>query len=217
MLELPRLERLELAPSAPPMATLLFPVQVTAREPHPIATLLEPVVRLGATPQPIATLLVPVVTDVRALQPRAVLVASVQPLTVPNTVGVAVGTALAAPHLIPSAHVESAMRTWPSEPTGKGATTLGPVPVTKVPLAVTQDLGIAATATSNAVFTAREVAAVAEDKLDVESESWTAPHAAVVAAAMLTVAVPKAVLTEIGAVPTTEPTAVPLDAAVMRP
>jgi hypothetical protein len=48
---------------------------------------------------------------------------------------------------------------------------LAAVPVTIVPAAVIQDFGIADTATSNAVFTARDVAAVEEERLDVESES----------------------------------------------
>jgi hypothetical protein len=81
---------------------------------------------------------------------------------------------------------------------------------------VRQDLGIAATATSNAVFTAREVAASVEEVLEVESESCTAPELVVEAAAIETSGVVPAV-TEMGKVPVTAVTADPLETAVMRP
>jgi hypothetical protein len=79
-----------------------------------------------------------------------------------------------------------------------------------------QALGMAAVATSNAVLTASEVAAVEEEVLEVESESWTIPDASVVATATETTGVEPAV-TLTGRVPVMEETTVPLDARVMRP
>jgi hypothetical protein len=83
-------------------------------------------------------------------------------------------------------------------------------------LAVRQDFGIAAVATSNAILTAREVAASVEERLEVELESRTAPQDVVVAALIARVGVVPAVIVS-GRVGVMEVIAVPLDTAVIRP
>jgi hypothetical protein len=82
---------------------------------------------------------------------------------------------------IPSIHEEQETKICPLVPTGRATGTLASTPVIKVPLAVMQLFGIAATAMSYAVLSAREVAAVLELVLVTEFDSNTAPQAVVLA------------------------------------
>jgi hypothetical protein len=91
-----------------------------------------------------------------------------------------------------------------------------PVPDMRAPFPVMQDLGIAATAASNAVLTALEVAAVLELVLAVESERRTAPLADVVAGLIAIVGLTPAVIVR-GRSAVRDCNAVPPEAAVIRP
>ena len=92
----------------------------------------------------------------------------------------------------------------------------GPVDVSKLPGIDKQLLGTAALAISYAVLTAREVAAVEDERLLIESESITTPQAEVVAALTPTTGLEPAV-TVIGRVPVTEEIETPFVAVMTRP
>ena len=142
-----------------PIATLKLPVVVTISALEPIAVLFTPVVLLHKAQAPMAVLLLPVapldkaftpkaelpapVFESNALQPRAVLAASVQPRTVPATVGVAGETGTAGVVQVrPNGQAPQATSAWPSVPTGRETGLLGASPVMIVPLAVMQEQGI---------------------------------------------------------------------------
>ena len=94
--------------------------------------------------KPMATLPVPEVFEKAALQPRAALVAVVQPRTTPATVGVAAATAGGVSQQRPVVAVEQATRTWPSVPTVRATGVDGVVVVTREPLALRTEQGMAA-------------------------------------------------------------------------
>ena len=111
---------------------------------------------------------------------------------------------------------EQETKICPLVPTGRATGTLASTPVIKVPLAVMQLFGIAATAISYAVLSAREVAAVLELMLVTESDSCTAPQAVVLAAVIPRMGLAPPVLVS-GGFTVSEDNAVLLTALVIRP
>jgi len=103
-----------------------------------------------------------------------------------------------------------------SAPAGRATGVLAPVPVIKDPLPVMHVFGIANAAASNAVLTASDVAAVEELVLVTESDNTTTPQVPVVAALTERVGFTPPVLTR-GKFTVKEPSAVPLEALVIRP
>ena len=122
-----------------PLAVLQQPTVLEQRVSAPIAVLPPPRVLVQRAEAPMAVFRAPDVFATRALHPSAVRAAVVQPLTIPATVGVALGRA---PQQIPLVAVEQANRAWPSVPTVNVVGVLAAVPVIRSPLAVMQEQGI---------------------------------------------------------------------------